>query len=88
MLKNGEMQACKEFCPCSNCLLGQYTSCELTSEMGSMHRVTVPWLSGPPLHQLEQLESWGELLKAGMIVGHAHTHTHTHIHTHTQVHCR
>ena len=28
----------------------------------------MPWLSGPPLLQLEELAAWGELLKAGMIV--------------------
>ena len=33
-----------------------------------MHRVAVPWLSGPPLRQLEELAAWGEMLKKGMIV--------------------
>ena len=36
--------------------------------MGSMHPVEVPWVSGPPLHQLEELAAWAELLKEGMIV--------------------
>ena len=31
----------------------------------------VPWLSGPPLRQLEQLAAWGELLKDGMIVAYS-----------------
>ena len=33
-----------------------------------MHRVAVPWLSGAPLRQLEELEAWGEMLKTGMVV--------------------
>ena len=36
--------------------------------MGTMHRVAVPWVSGPPLRQLEELAAWGEMLKTGMIV--------------------
>ena len=65
---SGEMQACHEFCPCDECLSGRYRSCQLMSEMGSMHPVAVPWVSGPPLRQLEELAAWGELLKSGMIV--------------------
>ena len=65
---SGGLQACHEFCPCSECLSGRYLSCELKSEMGSMHPVTVPWVSGPPLRQLEELAAWGEQLKSGMIV--------------------
>ena len=42
--------------------------CLLKSEMGQMHRVAVPWVSGPPLRQLEELAAWGETLKSGMIV--------------------
>ena len=68
VFKHGELQACHEFCACSQCLLGHYTACTLKSEMGSMHRVAVPWLSGAPLRQLEELEAWGEMLKGGMIV--------------------
>ena len=64
----GELQACHEFCPCSECLLGRYASCRLRAEMGAMHRVAVPWLSGPSLHQLAELAAWGELLKSGMVV--------------------
>ena len=33
-----------------------------------MHPAKVPWLSGPALHQLEELAAWGELLKSGMVV--------------------
>ena len=33
-----------------------------------MHRVAVPWLSGPALHQLAELAAWGELLKSEMVV--------------------
>ena len=33
-----------------------------------MHRVSVPWLSGPPLRQMEELVAWGEMLENGMIV--------------------
>ena len=33
-----------------------------------MHRVAVPWLSGPTLHQLAELAAWGELLKSEMVV--------------------
>ena len=62
------MQACHEFCPCSECLLGRYASCQLRAEMGGMHRVAVPWVSGAPLRQLEELAAWGEMLKAGMVV--------------------
>ena len=65
---HGEMQACHEFCPCDECLSGRYRSCQLMSEMGSMHPVAVSWVSGPPLRQLEELAAWGELLKSGMIV--------------------
>ena len=36
--------------------------------MGAMHPVQVPYVSGPPLRQLEELAAWGELLKSGMIV--------------------
>jgi|EP00966_Prymnesium_polylepis_P189762 hypothetical protein len=36
--------------------------------MGAIHPVQVPWVSGPPLRQLEELAAWGELLKSGMIV--------------------
>ena len=36
--------------------------------MGRMHAVKVPWLSGPPLRQLEELAAWGELLRDGMSV--------------------
>ena len=36
--------------------------------MGMMHRVAVPWVSGPPLRQLEELAVWGEMLKSDMIV--------------------
>jgi hypothetical protein len=68
VLKNGEMQACHEFCPCCECLLGRHDACKLKAEMGRMHRVAVPWLSGPPLRQLEELAAWGEMLKSGMIV--------------------
>jgi hypothetical protein len=68
VFKDGELQACHEFCPCSECLLGRYTSCTLMPEMGRMHRVVVPWLSGPPLRQLEELVAWGDMLKTGMIV--------------------
>ena len=68
VFKNGEMQACHEFCPCSPCLLGRYASCTLRSEMGAMHRVAVPWLSGAPLRQLEELQAWGEMLKGGMVI--------------------
>ena len=64
----GEMQACHEFCPCSECLLGRYASCSLRTEMGAMHRVAVPWVSGAPLRQLEELAAWGEMLKDGMLV--------------------
>lgn len=64
----GEMQACHEFCPCSDCLLGHYASCKLRTEMGTMHRVAVPWVSGSPLRQLEELSAWGEMLKPGMVV--------------------
>ena len=62
------VQACHEFCPCSECLLGHYLSCELQAEMGVMHRTGVPWLSGPPLRQLEELAAWGEALKDSMVV--------------------
>ena len=62
------LQACHEFCPCSECLLGRYLSCELRAEMGTMHRTAVPWLSGPPLRQLEELAAWGEGLKQDMVV--------------------
>jgi hypothetical protein len=31
----------------------------------------VPWLSGPPLRQLEQLAAWGDLLKDGMVVAYS-----------------
>ena len=79
VFKNGELQACHEFCPCSQCLLGRYLSCELKAEMGSMHRVAVPWLSGPPLRQLEELAAWGEMLKAGTIVGYTANASETHI---------
>jgi hypothetical protein len=41
VLEKGEMQACHEFCPCSECLLGRYNACTLKSEMGSMHHVKV-----------------------------------------------
>ena len=51
--------------------MGRYAGCELKSEMGKMHRVEVPWLSGPPLHQLEELAAWGEMLKLGMVVAYA-----------------
>jgi len=68
VFQNGELQACHEFCPCSECLLGRYTSCTLMPEMGRMHKVAVPWLSGPPLRQLEELAAWGDMLKTGMIV--------------------
>ena len=33
-----------------------------------MHRFAVPWVSGPPLRQLEELAAWSEQLKADMIV--------------------
>ena len=33
-----------------------------------MHRTSVPWLSGPPLRQLEELAAWGEGLEDGKIV--------------------
>ena len=36
--------------------------------MGAMHQAAVPWLSGPPLRQLEELAAWGDMLKAGMVV--------------------
>ena len=36
--------------------------------MGAIHPVQVPWVSGPPLRQLEELAAWGELLKRGIIV--------------------
>ena len=77
--KNGELQACHEFCPCCECLLGRHLSCELKAEMGAMHRVAVPWLSGPQLRQLEELAAWGEMLKAGMIVGYTADASETHI---------
>ena len=64
----GEMQACHEFCPCTECLLGRYASCSLRAQMGAMHRVAVPWVSGAPLRQLEELTAWGEMLKADMLV--------------------
>eukprot|EP00966_Prymnesium_polylepis_P028202 652283-Prymnesium_polylepis.1 len=65
---DGGLRACHEFCPCCECLLGRCNSCTLKSEMGVMHPVSVPWVSGPPLRQLEELAAWGELLKMGMIV--------------------
>jgi hypothetical protein len=65
---DGSLQACHEFCPCCECLLGRYNSCTLKSEMGVMHAASVPWVSGPPLRKLEELAAWGELLKTGMIV--------------------
>ena len=65
---DGELQACYEFCPCVECLSGRYLSCQLKGEMGMMHRVAVPWVSGPPLRQLEELAVWGEMLKSDMIV--------------------
>ena len=65
---DGELQACHEFCPCVECLSCCYLSCQLKSEMGIMHRFAVPWVSGPPLRQLEELAAWGELLKMDMIV--------------------
>jgi hypothetical protein len=68
VLVKGELQACHEFCPCSECLLGRHVSCELKAEMGIMHRVAVPWLAGPPLRQLEELSAWGEMLRSDMIV--------------------
>ena len=68
VMQKGELQACHEFCPCSECLLGRHTSCELKAEMGIMHRVAVPWLAGPPLRQLEELGAWGEMLRSDMIV--------------------
>ena len=68
VFKLGEMQACHEFCPCCECLLGRYASCTLRTEMGAMHRVAVPWVSGAPLRQLEELSAWGEMLKADMLV--------------------
>lgn len=74
VLKRGELQACHEFCPCCECLLGRYRCCLLKSEMGTMHTTRVPWLSGPPLRQLEELAAWGEMLRSSMIVGYtAHT---------------
>ena len=79
VFQKGEMQACHEFCPCSPCLLGQYTRCELKPEMGTMHNVIVPWLSGPPLRQLEELAAWSELLKVGMLVALAVDSSETHI---------
>ena len=30
--------------------------------------MAVPWVSGAPLRQLEELSAWGEILKAGMLV--------------------
>ena len=65
---DGELQACHEFCPCVECLSGRYLSCQLKSEMGIMHRFAVPWVSGAPLRQLEELAVWSEQLKADMIV--------------------
>ena len=47
---------------------GRYLSCTLKSEMGIMHAVQVPWVSGSPLRQLEELAAWGELLKSGVVV--------------------
>ena len=71
---DGGLHACHEFCPCYQCLSGRYLSCTLKSEMGAMHPVQVPYVSGPPLRQLEELAAWGELLKSGMIVAFtAHT---------------
>ena len=32
------------------------------------HGVKVPWVSGPPLRKLEELQAWGEMLKADMVV--------------------
>ena len=46
---------------------GRYLSCTLKSEMGIMHAVQVPWVSGPPLRQFEELAAWGELLKSGVV---------------------
>jgi hypothetical protein len=47
--------------------------------MGTMHRVAVPWLSGPALRQLEELAAWGEMLKSGMIVAFTADAAETHI---------
>jgi hypothetical protein len=44
-----------------------------------MHRVAVPWLSGPALRQLEELAAWGEMLKPGMIVAFTADDADTHI---------
>ena len=79
VFESGELQACHEFCPCSECLLGRYLSCKLRPEMGSMHRASVPWLAGPPLRQLEELSAWGEMLKAGMLVGYTAAKDEVHI---------
>ena len=69
VFQRGEFQACHEFCPCSHCLMGRYNCCVLKPEMGMMHPAAVPWLSGPPLRQLEELEAWGQILRSNMIVG-------------------
>ena len=79
VFKNGELQAGHEFCPCSECLLGRHTSCELKAEMGIMHRVAVPWLSGPPLRQLEELGAWGEMLRSDMVVAYTADTAEVHI---------
>ena len=79
VFESGEMQACHEFCACSECLLGRYLSCELKPEMGAMHGAKVPFVSGVALRQLEELAAWGEMLCNGMLVGYTADRRETHL---------